>query len=68
LPDLFPMAFTLASPFGDLELDISFSNSHVKVAFRQRKVSGCLKVKLGNPACTLKHSKQALENIVPFLY
>jgi len=40
----------------------------VNVYFRQRKGGGCLKVKLENPAYTLKHSNQALENIVPFLY
>ena len=40
----------------------------MKVVFRQRKGGGCLKVKQENPACTLKHSKHALENIVPFLY
>jgi hypothetical protein len=32
------------------------------------KGGGSLKVKLENPACKLKHSNQALENIVPFLY
>lgn len=62
------MTLTVASSFGDLELGISFGNSHVKVAFRQRKGGGCLKVKLEKPACTLKHSNQALENIVPLLY